>query len=350
MINGYRIKERKINQLLQECSLATDNLKVLDTFRGGNNELLCISVDSNRYVIKFYNKSDKGRHNRLEAEWTFLELLKAHNVSQVPLSIGADDKENIALYSYIPGRKLEPSGITFRHINQAANFVRNINTSLIRRSAAQVCNASESAFSYAEHFELLNSRIQRLFETIHNDFTYVKNIGDQIFELKKKLNKEIIETEGLEKYTSVLTEKEKILSASDFGFHNVIQKEDGELVFIDFEYSGWDDPAKLAADFFFQPQVPVDPEYFPFFLDACLSHLDGNIKEQHIERAKNIFPIIGLRWVCIILNIFDKKWAELRFNHLAEEDLEKIRKERLILAKKLLERVIVNLNNHKGEL
>ena len=31
----------------------------------------------------------------------------------------------------------------------------------------------------------------------------------------------------------------------------------GELCFLDFEYAGWDDPAKMVADFFCQPAVPV---------------------------------------------------------------------------------------------
>src|SRR5690606_1492036 len=41
----------------------------------------------------------------------------------------------------------------------------------------------------------------------------------------------------------------RLLSPSDFGFHNMLRRDDGSLAFIDFEYFGWDDPAKLAADF-----------------------------------------------------------------------------------------------------
>ena len=42
------------------------------------------------------------------------------------------------------------------------------------------------------------------------------------------------------------------MSPSDFGFHNVIKKDDF-LYFIDFEYAGLDDPVKLICDFYCQP-------------------------------------------------------------------------------------------------
>ena len=40
------------------------------------------------------------------------------------------------------------------------------------------------------------------------------------------------------------------ISPSDFGFHNALRTNTGP-VFFDFEFSGWDDPAKTIIDFFF---------------------------------------------------------------------------------------------------
>ena len=47
------------------------------------------------------------------------------------------------------------------------------------------------------------------------------------------------------------------LSPSDFGFHNALVDERAGLTFLDFEYAGRDDPAKLVSDFFCQPEIPV---------------------------------------------------------------------------------------------
>ncbi len=41
-----------------------------------------------------------------------------------------------------------------------------------------------------------------------------------------------------------------IVSPSDFGFHNALLDDGGAISFLDFEYSGRDDPAKLDLRFF----------------------------------------------------------------------------------------------------
>ena len=61
-----------------------------------------------------------------------------------------------------------------------------------------------------------------------------------------------------------LDTQESVLSPSDFGFHNALLGPDGKLCFIDFEYAGWDDPAKLICDFFCQPQTPVPQAHLGF--------------------------------------------------------------------------------------
>ena len=63
----------------------------------------------------------------------------------------------------------------------------------------------------------------------------------------------------------------RCLSPSDFGFHNAIRRASGELCFIDFEYAGQDDPAKMACDFLCQPEVPVPDACRERFLDAALA-------------------------------------------------------------------------------
>src|SRR5258708_29751946 len=41
-----------------------------------------------------------------------------------------------------------------------------------------------------------------------------------------------------------------------FGFHNALLRPSQELCFLDFEYAGHDDPAKMVGDFFSQPAIP----------------------------------------------------------------------------------------------
>ena len=70
----------------------------------------------------------------------------------------------------------------------------------------------------------------------------------ELDEKYKNLAKELIPSHP--DFNMELEEDEKIISPSDFGLHNAKLGEDGKLAFFDFEYAGWDDPAKTIADFF----------------------------------------------------------------------------------------------------
>ena len=92
------------------------------------------------------------------------------------------------------------------------------------------------------------------------------------------------------------------LSPSDFGFHNALVGPDGRLVFLDFEYAGWDDPAKLIADFFCQPAVPAPLGE----CDRFVRTIGGELHDDGAcaRRLAVLWPVYQIKWVCIILNEF----------------------------------------------
>ena len=94
----------------------------------------------------------------------------------------------------------------------------------------------------------------------------------------------------------------RLLSPSDFGFHNAILEKNNTLRFIDFEYAGWDDPAKLVCDFFCQPEVPVPLTYF----EAVTHFIAGKASNPPDlwSRIDLLFPVYHLKWCTIILNDF----------------------------------------------
>jgi hypothetical protein len=95
---------------------------------------------------------------------------------------------------------------------------------------------------------------------------------------------------------------DECLSPSDFGFHNAILAADGRLRFIDFEYAGWDDPAKIVCDFFCQPAVPL-PEQFAEFCSREVVH-GLTDPEKHLRRIALLLPVYRIKWCCIMLNEF----------------------------------------------
>ncbi len=95
---------------------------------------------------------------------------------------------------------------------------------------------------------------------------------------------------------------ERSLSPSDFGFHNALLQDDGMVRFVDFEYAGWDDPAKLVNDFFCQPAVPVPQLWYPWFAERVASEFPD--PPWHLRRMELLFPVYSVKWCCILLNVF----------------------------------------------
>jgi thiamine kinase-like enzyme len=110
----------------------------------------------------------------------------------------------------------------------------------------------------------------------------------------------------------------RTLSPSDIGFINAIKTPYNQWVFLDFEYAGWDDPAKMIADAIHHPGIPIPETLHQIFINDTLSWLEDS--ENIALRIKNIFPLVGLKWCLIILKKFNvianknKKFLDIKGN------------------------------------
>ena len=86
-----------------------------------------------------------------------------------------------------------------------------------------------------------------------------------------------------DKLKRILPHSSRIISPSDFGLQNMLVK-NNNVRFLDFEYSGWDDPAKLICDFGCHPEIPVKNEYLQLFKDSFYLWLDD--AEESIRRSE----------------------------------------------------------------
>ena len=102
----------------------------------------------------------------------------------------------------------------------------------------------------------------------------------------------------------------RCVSLSDFGFHNALLADGGRIVFLDFEYAGWDDPVKTVCDFFHQPQISVPGAYYDMLVSA-VGGLTGDAGAFR-ARADLLMPVYGMKWVCILLNDFTAAGAARR--------------------------------------
>ncbi len=128
----------------------------------------------------------------------------------------------------------------------------------------------------------------------------------------------------------------RTLLPADFGFHNAIRNADGTLVFIDFEYFGWDDPVKLAVEFDLHPGMVLSEA-----LSVRWRRGIGAVYEDvpgFAERRTAFRPLFVFRWALIVLNEFlPERWA--RRQGAGETDPDAARGRQLDKARMLLAKV-----------
>jgi hypothetical protein len=264
---------------------------------GRNNRVFRLERDVGAsLVLKHYHVTASDTRNRLGAEWAFLQHAWFRcGVRQVPQPLASEAASHTALYPFIPGRKLAAAEVGAAQVAAAAALVGAINPPGGENTLAA---ASEACFSMAAHIETVERRVARLVTGLDPAAPHAAEacalVQDRLVPAWRRL------ASGIAADDIALP---ACVSPSDFGFHNALVAEDGTLTFIDFEYAGRDDPAKLVCDFFCQPEVPVPLASYAWFRDAVLGVL-GLDAPAHRARCDALLPAYRVKWACIMLNDF----------------------------------------------
>jgi hypothetical protein len=285
---------------LTECA-GLGRARSLARLEGGkNNQVFRVDTDAGELVVlKRYFHDPRDGRDRLAAEWNFLDHAWRHGVRNVPQPLARDVGSRSALYSFVAGRKLAAAELQPRHIDAAADFVREVNAN----GHAGFDAASDACFCISDHLQLVERRLLRLAaldveiphaaEAQRFVFIDLRQVWDAVRDRTLRAALGL----GLDLH-QILADAECWLSPSDFGFHNALADDDGRLVFLDFEYAGRDDPAKLVTDFFCQPQVPVPSRYRERFLSRL------SLDEAARARCEILLDACRVKWACILLNEF----------------------------------------------
>lgn len=289
----------------------------LDTtlLKGGANNQVHLVEGNPPYIIKkyFYHKEDK--RDRLNHEYSFLEYAWEKGIRCIPEPIAKEKKKRLGVYSYIKGRAPTPNDINADAVEQALTFFTKLNQ---EREHAELPLASEACFSSLEYIERVENKLKS-FLPLEKEIEsfFIEELLPKWEQIKNSIEQFIVPT------------SERCISPSDFGFHNAIVDENKKFYFIDFEYAGWDDPAKTICDFFLQPRIPVPFEHHLTFskkVIACTSD-----PKNCLKRSEIIFPLCKIRWCLIMLGIFSHAGKKRRKFSLSPEKKE----EQLNKAKKL---------------
>jgi hypothetical protein len=272
---------------------------------GANNRVYRIARAGGDAVLKCYFQNPNDPRDRFGAEQAFYQWIWSKNIRRTPEPLAWSPEERLGLFMFVPGRKLRPDEVNAGRVQEALDFLGEINAD--RASAARpIPLASEACFSLPEHLACVDRRISRLEqisprEPIHlQALTFVRT---ELVPAWTRLRDAIVrEAASNSVLANPLTEAQRCVSPSDFGFHNAILAADERLRFLDFEYAGWDDPAKLACDFFCQPTLAVSHRQWDVFLSSLAGQFNGDPGLP--DRARLLLPAYQLKWCCIMLNEF----------------------------------------------
>jgi len=260
-------------------------------------------ADGACYAVKHYLAAT-GRRG-LDNEAAALRFLYAHGIRQTPRVIAIDRERGVGVYEFITGDPLG-ADVTGADIDAAVDFVLRLDRLSCAGTGWDV-PAAEAYFSLEGVVNNIETRLTRL-RAVRADSPLHRDLHAFLEGRLNTVFAEVVEWGGgflagnQLSMAAELGPDDRILSPSDFGFHNAIRQPDGALVFVDLEYFGWDDPAKLVSDFLLHPAMNLPEAQKKRFTIRLCETLRG--RDLLAKRLPVAYALFALKWCTILLNEF----------------------------------------------
>lgn len=267
---------------------------------GRNNRIFKVTGDGGEAALKIYYRGESDSRDRYAHEKAFYALANTGEAS-TPRWLAGNDQLGVSLLEWVEGEPVSlPVGCD--DVLGAADFLNRINHEKFSSELA-VMQASEARFTTSEHLALLENRIDALQKSAKESRVLADFIAAEIRPAAEQAQSLLL-SNGSADFGQ--WGGGRIFSPGDFGLHNALRKTDGGTVFFDFEYSGWDDPAKTVADVFLQPEKPVEWGLLGEFC-STLSTWPGLE-----DRVRAWIPFYAAKWAVILMNSAARDGAQRR--------------------------------------
>ena len=267
---------------------------------GINNRVFQCGEGGVRYVIKGYPDAIQGQRDRMQAEVDFLTYAGCVAPNYVPQLLHHDPFLRCIVIEHFDGDAYTEGVVPApRDIKTALEFFRCLNADYNAAHKYISLDAAEGFLRLSEHVANVQRRLT-LMGTEHLPREIRTRAAELLDKVKAACEGVTNKTESLIVKGSVpdsIGPDQRCISPSDFGFHNAIRTTSGPK-FIDFEFAGWDDPAKTAADFVLQPRVPTG-----ISISALFQALNYNQIDPLKKRCKALGPVLRIKWLCIMLAV-----------------------------------------------
>jgi hypothetical protein len=312
-------------------------LSAIPVRRGGNNRVFQLRGKSERATLKIYPKQAEDPRDRLGHEFAALTFLARAGVADVPQPLGCDRSLSFAVYEWIEGTP--PVCIGSAEIHELADFFLSLQELRRRPDSDDLPEGITSALVPANVAAQLVERLDRLRAMVLGRSEVARFVDG---ELSPEVDRAVrslrssCEAAGLD-FSRRLPRALRVLSPSDFGFHNALRRPSGRLAFLDFEYFGWDEPSKAVADVMLHAGMSLPDDLGRYYRSRVMDTLvcsDPGFR----ERFEIFFPAMRIIWCLILLNEFlPERWARRQLAGVTEDravvEARQLKKAREMLAR-----------------
>lgn len=283
---------------------------VVTRLPGGRNNIVARVVLPERTVIaKLYFRHPGDSRDRLGTEFGVLGFLWDNGLRTIPRPIASDVAAGVGIYECVEGTPVDPGGVGPSEVRQLADLLVALWKLRSRPGADSLPHASEASLSLRACVDGLAARLGRLEQTLTGPDVdaarhLVRDVLRPAFERISRATANAAVRSGLDLDAGLAPDR-RTISPADHGFHNALSGAAG-LVFLDFEYAGWDDPAQMLANACLQPQIPMPVALRAGFLADTIARLHADRADARTlaQRVRVLYPLLALRWSLIMLNEF----------------------------------------------
>jgi hypothetical protein len=274
---------------------------------GANNVGLRVVTPGRTVFAKKYFSDARDTRDRLGAEFGMLSFLWRNGMRCIPEPLAADRARRIGFYEYVEGPTPPAGTITGRDVAAMSALLGDMWKVRLAAGASALPLAADAARCVNDYIECVRVRMAAacacadLGDQPREFPVFVKDRLGPAFESLQDAVRRMLQSSGLDPGAR-LSDDEMTLSPADHGFHNTLRRADGSLVFLDFEYAGWDDPAQMICNACLQPRVPMEAGQIPSFLRDVFGRVEGS--RALSARLRVAYALLGFKWALIMLNEF----------------------------------------------
>ncbi len=257
---------------------------------GGNSTIYSAIWDDEEYIVKSYNQKNKDIDKRFEREVNAYKLLNENEIECIPEIRLIDNENKLIIMSKIKGanpKKNELVRTDFQRILKIYNSLEK--EKLMMNNNIKIVDAPGNILdidlAINELLKQLKKEIQTSKKYNLKSLKKINKFAQNFLELNRSELREI----------RMLNRRDIIFSFSDVGSHNTIKTKSGEIFFIDFEHSGWDDQVKQICDWLIRPNSISEMEG----INLIKEYLYTKPSARRLLKLQLWLPLCCIKWLLI---------------------------------------------------